>query len=364
MEQNKDNTKKRWKQIDYVTRQKIEVLLKAKQSKEKIAEIVKYSKRTIEREIKRGLVKVRHLRPDPLAAVVPIPREYEERYEYSAEAAQQDYEQRATAKGEQIKLGKEYGFCEQVASYIKQGYSPYSALQLIKHSGKLPKLKICAKTLYNYIRKDYIPGLTQADLPESGKPRKRGYNRVRLAENNKKGRSIEERPKEVDERETFGHWEMDCVEGKAGTKSALLVLSERLTRHELIFKLSRKTQGEVKRALDGLERELGIRRFRRIFKTVTCDNGCEFLNQGLLEKSISKANRQRTTVYYCHPYSAYERGTNENINKMIRRYIPKGTDIGEYSPCKIKEIQDRINSTPRLVLEGYPSNTSYQRYTA
>jgi IS30 family transposase len=198
--------------------------------------------------------------------------------------------------------------------------------------------------------------------PSIGKVRKRGYRPVKLALNNLKGRSIEERPPEVAQRETFGHWEIDSVEGKVGTKEVLLVFSERLTRHEFIFKLPHKTQDEVKKVLDCLEAKYGNEKFRQIFKTLTCDNGCEFLNQAKLEKSIGDGNR--LTVYYCHPYSAYERGTNENINRMIRRYIPKGSDIGNYTPAQIQKIQDHINSTPRLVLEGYPSNTRFQEHIA
>ena len=99
---------------------------------------------------------------------------------------------------------------------------------------------LCIKTLYSYINKDYIPGITQLDLPEREKQRKRVYNRVKIALNNTKGRSIEERPPEIAARTTFGHWEMYCIEsGKRGSKAALLVLSERLTRYELIFKIKK-----------------------------------------------------------------------------------------------------------------------------
>ena len=91
------------------------------------------------------------------------------------------------------------------------------------------------------------------------------------------------------------------------------------------------------------------------------EDGSEFLNMNELEESIEGG--KRTTIYYCHPYSAWERGTNENINKMIRRFIPKGKDIGNYTTEEIQAIEDFINSTPRKVLEGYPSNTLYQQHT-
>ena len=146
-----------------------------------------------------------------------------------------------------------------------------------------------------------------------------------------KGESIENRPQEINDRETFGHWEMDCVEGKKKTKEALLVLSERLTRQEIIIKMPDKTAASVVKALNRLERKYG-RRFPQVFKSITVDNGSEFADCAGIEKSIfGRGKRQRTTVYYCHPYSAYERGTNENINKMIRRFLPKGTDFRQVS---------------------------------
>ena len=74
-----------------------------------------------------------------------------------------------------------------------------------------------------------------------------------------------------------------------------------------------------------------------------------------------KTKRKRTKVYYAHPYSAWERGTNENINKMIRRFIPKGKDIGEYSEKEIKKIEDYIKNCPRKILAGAPARIAYNK---
>lgn len=98
---------------------------------------------------------------------------------------------------------------------------------------------------------------------------------------------------------------MDTVVGKTSTKAVLLVLTERKTRYELIFKLESKTEQAVVEVLDRLERKLGKKRFRRIFKTITCDNGCENPDHEGMERSITKG--KRTKVYYAHPYSAWER---------------------------------------------------------
>ncbi|MCI9510525.1 MAG: IS30 family transposase [Angelakisella sp.] len=163
--------------------------------------------------------------------------------------------------------------------------------------------------------------------------------------------SIEERPKEVKIRETFGHWEMDTVIGKAkGGGPVLLVLTERLTRKEIIRKIGSKTTAEVARALNRLERDMGAR-FKRIFQTITIDNGSEFMDTAGMEKSCCTKGT-RTKVYYCHPYSSWERGSNENANGIIRRFIPKGTPIEEYSEKDIARVEQWINNYPRKIL-GY-----------
>ena len=146
---------------------------------------------------------------------------------------------------------------------------------------------------------------------------------------------------------------MDCVVGKReGSGAVLLVLSERSRREEIILKIPSKTQGSVVASLDRLEGKYG-KEFREKFKTITVDNGSEFLDyEG--ERSIKGKDKKRVNLYYAHPYSSWERGTNENINKLIRRFIPKGTDIGKISKARIKYIENWINSYPRRIF-GYKS---------
>ncbi len=209
--------------------------------------------------------------------------------------------------------------------------------------------------MYNYIDKGIFVNISNKDLPVKKLGEARKYNKVRkVALNNTKGRSIEERPGEVEKREDYGHWEMDSVESGKGSKACLLVLTERKSREELIFKLDAKTQENVVAALDHLENELG-ERFSRIFKSITMDNGSEFLSGSLIERSIRLPDKQRTTVYYAHPYSAWERGSNENANKLIRRFIPKGADINDYTDDDIKLIEHWINNYPRRIF-GYKTS--------
>ncbi len=94
------------------------------------------------------------------------------------------------------------------------------------------------------------------------------------------------------------------------------------------------------------KRKHGNKEFREKFKTITCDNGCENLDYEGIERSVlTKGNRTR--AYYAHPYSAWERGLNENANKLIRRFIPKGADIAKFSHERINMIEHRINNYPR-----------------
>lgn len=157
---------------------------------------------------------------------------------------------------------------------------------------------------------------------------------------------------------------MDCVEGKKKTKETLLVLSERLTREEIIIKMPDKTAASVVKALNRLERKYG-RRFQQVFKSITVDNGSEFSDCAGIETSLfGRGKRKRTTVYYRHPYSAYEKGTNENINKMIRRFLPKGTDFRKVSVEYVERVETWINNDPREILGFETSETLFGKYLA
>ena len=144
--------------------------------------------------------------------------------------------------------------------------------------------------------------MTNNDLPVKKVGKKRPYHHVRTAYN-QKGKSIEERPKEAENKEIFGHRELDTVVGRQKTKAALMVMTERSRGIEIIRKIESKSQECIVRELDKLERRLGTKKFREIFKTITCDNGCENLDFNGMEKSLM-TNIPRTQVFYAHPYSA------------------------------------------------------------
>lgn len=345
MEQTNYTTKRsKGKHLNYEERIKIETLHKAKFTSEEIALQIGCHERTIRRELKRG-------------AVTLLTTELVEYQSYSSVVAQDDYKEKATAKGPHLKIGNDHKWVEFVEKKVKEKYSPYAILQMIKNDESLDfNTKICFKTLYNYIDMNLFLNISNKDLPVKKDKPKRNYNKIRTATTNSKGTSISQRAEEIENREEYGHWEIDSVVGKQGTKTALVVLSERKTREELIFKVDSKCQSEVIRILNEMEKELGAEEFAKKFKTITADNGCEFLDFEGMEQSIFCENTKRTKLFFCHPYCSWERGTNENINKMIRRFIPKGVDIADYPEKEISRIQHWINHYPRRVLGGLSAN--------
>ena len=104
----------------------------------------------------------------------------------------------------------------------------------------------------------------------------------------------------------------------------------------------------IAKALNRLEKT--VKGFSNVFKTITVDNGTEFIEASMIERSCIH-NGNRTTVYYCHPYCSSERGSNENANKLIRRFIPKFTSMEQYSDREISQIQNWINNLPRRILD-------------
>lgn len=335
---------KKYKHLTEKQRYQIEILCKEGYRPYEIAQRMGKGIRTIEREIARG--KVRLLNADLTY-----------REEYCADAGQRIYDENARNKGPGLKIGKDHKLVRYIEEkIIKEKYSPDAVIGEIHKKGIEFEAMITTKTLYNYIdRGDVFLNLTNKDLPVKKGGRKRGYNKVGVSHKNLKGTSIEERPSGVENRMEYGHWEMDCVVGshKGGSRAVLLVLSERQCREEIIIKMQARTQEAVVRVLDRLEREYG-EAFKEKFKTITVDNGSEFLDYKGMERSVRGQDVQRLKVYYAHPYSSWERGTNENINKLIRRFIPKGTDIGKISNKRIKYIENWINNYPRRIF-GYKS---------
>lgn len=338
---------RRFKHLTKTDRLRIEQQLRDGKEPKEIAEQIGVHISTIYRELKRG--QYEHLNSD-----------YTTDMRYSPDIADEQYRENLKAKGPDLKIGKDHRLAEYIEAKIAdEKYSPAAVLGEIKAQGLQFDTTISVNTLYSYIDKGIFLRLTNKNLPVKA-ARKRGYRKVKEAARPPKGDSIEKRPEEIDKRETFGHWEMDTVVSARPSKKVLLVLSERLTRNEIVRKLPDKTAASVVKALDELEQEYGGL-FSRIFQTITCDNGTEFSDFEGIERSSSGKDK-RTKLYYCHPYSAYERGTNENTNKLIRRFAPKGTNFDELTDEAVAQIEEWLNKYPRRILDFMSAGALFQEH--
>jgi len=342
MELNNSNTKKgKYTHLKESERYKIEALLQEKKKPKKIASILGRSRATIYREIKRG-------------SFIRLQWDLSEKIQYRANA-QRNYKANVKDKGHNLKIGKDVRFEEYIRKkLLKDRFSPDAIIGEIKIKGLVFEGMVCTKTLYNYIDAGIFSGITNETLWEKRKRKKRGYKTVsRMSRTNRMARSIEKRPQKINNRIEYGHWEGGCVKGPQGRKTSLFTLTERKSLEQMIIKIERSSQEEIKNAMDRLEEKLKTQ-FRLKFKSITFDNGVEFLDWKSLELSFLYSRKRRTTIYFAHAYSAWERGSNEVQNKMIRRFIPKGTDIDNVSEKEIEDIETWINNYPRKRL-GYKS---------
>jgi transposase, IS30 family len=330
----------KWKQVSEKERYKIEALIQSGLTPIEISKQLNRDRRTIEREITKG-------------SVVQVDSQWRERKQYCADVGQRITRERSANKGRPLKIGHDHRLAEYIEEKIgKDKYSPDAVIGRIKAKGMRFKTSICTKTVYNYIAKGIFLNISNMDLPVKKNCKKRKNKHVStVALNNRKGRSIDERPEDIDTRDDIGHWEMDCVVGKG--KACLLVMTERKSRKELIFKLKARKQECVQLVLDRLERK-HKKRFNKFSRVLLWIMDGEFLDSKGLEKSCLRPDENRTVCYYAHPYSSWERGSNEVANKLIRRFIPKGTNIEKFTRADICRIEYWMNNYPRRMF-GYKS---------
>lgn len=339
LDYNKKN--KKYKHITFAERTMIETWHNSDhKTKKEIAELLHKSERTIRREINRGKVIVRNY-------------DWTEKEEYSAQIAQEKYEYGMTSKGPELILDKDYELVKHIEKEIRiNKKSPEVVSKQLEENGF--NIKISGRSIRNAIKSGVIfekikQGKIIYKKEYDNKNKEKRVSKMIPAE-----KSIEYRPKEAESRLVYGYWEGDLVVGKQGTKTVLFTLTERMTRQEIIMKLPNKETKTISKALDKLERRYGSK-FYKMFKCITFDNGVEFMGYKGLEKSCLR-KKNRTTVYYAHPYCSGERGTNENNNRLIRRFIPKGIDMTNIKVSKIQEIEDWINNYPRAMFDYKSSN--------
>ena len=197
----------------------------------------------------------------------------------------------------------------------------------------------CKETLYQYVYAEGRAGGTLwTCLPRS---HKRRWRRCSRRDNGGRGRllrqrRIDERPAEVATRETFGHWEGDLIAGAAET-GHLVTLVERKTRFALVGWIRTREAKEVTRMVVRLLSELPA----HVRRSLTFDNGKEFAGHERI------ARRLKLDVYFAYPYRSWERGTNENVNGLIRRQYPKGSSFAEIDGLQLWHLRQFVNDRAR-----------------
>lgn len=285
------------RQMNERDRYKLEALYNKNIPVKEIARELGFSKVTIYAELKRGAYMHRN-------------SDWTETRKYSAYKAQANADYLKTNKGAELKIANDHEFASFVEKMILKGYSPEALLGYIKEHNLKFKTTVCRVTLYSYIDKGVFLNISNKNLLRKSKKRK--YRKVHRTAKKLPNieHSIEKRPKEIFERSTFGHWELDSVIGTQTKGSTILSFTERKTRMQLVLVSKDKSALSTVNVLNQIERKIGVRNFRKIFKTFTCDNGTEFSNTNGME--FSPSGKQRTTVYYCHPIAHQ----NEEVMKI------------------------------------------------
>lgn len=194
------------------------------------------------------------------------------------------------------------------------------------------------KTIYRWIYQGYLANGNAKVLRRKGKSMNGKETRVKLLN---KGKSIRKRDKSVYKRKEFGHWEIDTVvSGLGKSKACFVTLAERKTRYYIAIKVENRTAQVVKnatiKALQGYP--------EGAVKTITTDNGSEFAKWQEIEDEL------KTNVYFADPYCTWQKGTNENLNGLLREFYPKGRNLARVSAKTLAQNVAKINNRPKKVL--------------
>jgi IS30 family transposase len=227
---------------------------------------------------------------------------------------------------------------EQVSGWLKVEF-PHDALMRVSHETIYRSLFIQARGV---LKKALIGHLRSGRLMRHSKfASTKGQTRGQIVD----GISIRDRPAEIEDRAIPGHWEGDLITGSNNTHIATLV--ERQSRYTMLIKVAGKDTATVVSALSKQVRKLPA----TLRRSLTWDRGTELAQH----KRFTVATNVQ--VYFCDPKSPWQRGTNENTNRLLRQYFPAGTELSGYSQAALNKIAQRLNQRPRKTL-GYqtPAN--------
>lgn len=223
---------------------------------------------------------------------------------------------------------------EMIFEKLSYGWSPEQISGRLRIENK--EWSISHESIYNWIYK-IAPECKKA-LRRQGRRQKRGNVKKRRTPFWKEPKkSIENRDASANNRTELGHWERDLVEG-VRSHSAILVMVDRKSRYSILSKVSSHQSEHINEKTSG-----ELQKGNHSVISMTNDNGIEFGKWGELEEQLN------ANVYFCHPYSSYERGTVENTNGLLRQFFPKKTNFDDISNDKIKLAQNNLNYRPRKI---------------
>lgn len=279
------------------------------------------------------------------------------KHDYRAEFAQEKFKERSKIPKKPKKLDTNPELKDFVFKHLRLYWSPEQIAHELKHLYSEDKhMRISHESIYTYIyvlprgelKKELITCLRQ-----KRKLRGKTKNIYQKSEKITDMVSIDERPKEVEDRIIPGHWEGDLLIGK-DKKSALGTLVERTTRLTLLVPLKSKDSWEVYKSFAKMVKKIP----QELARSLTYDRGTEMRQHKLFTRDT------KIKVYFAHPYSPWERGTNENTNGLIRQFFPKKTDFSKITLKEIKRAQDLLNGRPRKILGWRKPNEVFQNLVA
>ncbi len=313
-----------YRHLDLEERERLYALREQGKSLRSIAKILKRSQSSLTRELQRN---------------IKYGREYFKN-EYLPCKAQKLAEKRSAKQRYKAPLKNPETFLYVRKHLRKDGWSPETIAGRLRLDH--PELSICHETIYQYIyaKRTKTRGMHLEQYLTLKRKRRMKQNGRSVRRHSKipEAVSIDLRPKAVQKRKQLGHWETDNVIGKQTDKTALSVTVERKTRFTIITKLKDRTAATKTTAL--------LNRLQKhVTKTLTTDNGAENTNHQKIASTLDLA------MYFCHPYHSWEKGTVENTNGRIRRYIPKGVSIESITDEYIAALEEKLNNTPRKCLQ-------------
>lgn len=355
IERNEEETKGKFKHLTIEDRISIEILHTAGFNNAFIGIFVGKNRSSIKREIDKNAIEIWDINStkSPYKEKKQINIKY-----YSSEKAQKNAEENKLKNRKKYKLDRYLNLRCAVVSLLKEkniDYSPDVIANLSK-DGKIKEAEtsIGANAIYRAVKARKY-GLTINDLPHGRgyfkKQNNNPHTQTKEISERKKEISIEVMPEEIKNKETDTHFEGDSVVGVAkGRHNTLITLVNTASQFLLIRRSENKTGQATVNVFDKLEEE--IPELYKIMETLLLDNGIEFSKIEEMMTSVKDREKKRFQIYFTHPYASYERGCNENKNRLIRRYFKKGNLVEDLSDEDILNIAKKINNMPRKAL-GY-----------